>query len=144
MRWSVLFLILFFAVFFNILQGPIICHLFFSNLHMNNLSKDIVSTIKQFVDNVLLSLITLNAKTLSLWIKLIFEKQIWMNTMLFINLDLNKQALVVKISRTTKSYHTQTCFSNILRIYLNEKLNFYHHILVGNAQIYIRLENLVH
>ena len=68
-----------------------------------------------------------------------------MNTMLFINSDLNKQsqALKVKISRTTKSYHSQTCFCNILRIYLNEKLNFYHHILVRNAQMYVRLENLV-
>ena len=65
--------------------------------------------------------------------------------MLFINSGLNKQAqaLEVKISRTTKSYHSQTCFNNILRIYLNEKLNFYHHILVRNAQMYIRLENLV-
>ena len=63
--------------------------------------------------------------------------------MLFINSDLNKQAqaLEVKISRTTKTHHSQTCFN--LRIYLNEKLNFYHHILVRNAQIYIRLKNLV-
>ena len=63
--------------------------------------------------------------------------------MLFINADLNKQAqaLEVKISWTTKSYHSQTCFNNILRIYLNEKLNFCH-ILVRNAQMY-RLENLV-
>ena len=65
--------------------------------------------------------------------------------MLFINSDLNKQAqaLEVKISRATKSFHSQTCFINILRIYLNEKLNFYHHNLVRNAQMYIRLENLV-
>ena len=69
-----------------------------------------------------------------------------MNTMLFINSNLKKQsqALEVKILRTTKSCHSQTCFNNILRIYLvNEKLNFYHHILVGNAQMYIRLENLI-
>ena len=68
-----------------------------------------------------------------------------MNTMLFINSNLNKQAQVleVTISRTTKSYHSQTCFNNILRIYLNEKLNFYHHILVRYAQMYIRLENMV-
>ena len=65
--------------------------------------------------------------------------------MLFINSDLSKetQALEVKILRTTKSFHSQTCFNNVLRIYLNEKLNFYHHILVRNAQMYIRLENLV-
>ena len=54
------------------------------------------------------------------------------------------QALEVTFSKTTKSYHSQTCFNNILRIYLNEKLNFYHHILVINAQMYIRLENLVY
>ena len=55
--------------------------------------------------------------------------------MSFINSDLNKQAqaLEVAFSRTTKSYHSQTCFSNILRIYLNEN----HHILVRNAQMYI-------
>ena len=43
------------------------------------------------------------------------------------NSDLNKQAQVqeVTFSRKTKSYHSQTCFKNILRIYLNEKLNFY-------------------
>ena len=63
--------------------------------------------------------------------------------MSFINSDLNKQAQAeeVTFSRTTKSYHSQTCFNNILRIYLNEKLNFYHHVLERNAQV--RLENLV-
>ena len=68
-----------------------------------------------------------------------------MDTMLFINSDLKKQAqaLEVTISRTTKSCHPQTCFNNILRIYLNKKLNFYHHILARNAQTYVRLENLV-
>ena len=34
-----------------------------SNSHMNNLSNDIVSTIKQLADAVLLFFITLNAKT---------------------------------------------------------------------------------
>ena len=60
-----------------------------------------------------------------------------MNTMLFINSDLNKQsqALEVKISRKTKTYHLPTCFNKILRIHLNQKLNFYHHILVKNAQM---------
>ena len=47
------------------------------------------------------------------------------------NSDLNKQAqaLEVTFSGKTKSYHSQTCFNNILIIYLNEKLNFYHHII---------------
>ena len=69
-----------------------------------------------------------------------------MNTMSSINSDLNKQAqaLEVTFSRTAKSYHSQTCFNNILRIYLNEKLNFYHHILQRNTQMHIKLENLVY
>ena len=52
------------------------------------------------------------------------------------NSDLNKQAqaLEVTFSRKTKSYHSQTSFNSILRIYLNEKLNFYHHI-ERNAQM---------
>ena len=60
------------------------------------------------------------------------------------NSDLKKQAqpLEVTFSRKTKSYHSQTCFNNILRIYLNEKLNFYHHITERNAQKHIRSENL--
>ena len=65
-----------------------------------------------------------------------------MSTMSFINLDLSKQAQALEVifSRTAKSHHSQTC----LRIYLNEKLNFYHHILVRNALMYIRIENLVY
>ena len=52
----------------------------------------------------------------------------------FMNLDLKKQAqaLRVKFSRKTKSYYSQTCFNNILRIYLKEK----------NAQMHLRSENL--
>ena len=48
----------------------------------------------------------------------------------FINSYLNKQAqaLEVTFSRTAKS---------------TENNYFYHHILVRNAQMYIRLENLV-
>ena len=42
----------------------------------------------------------------------------------------------------TKPCHSQTCFNKILRIYLNEKLNFYHHIIGRNAQMYIKSENL--
>ena len=36
------------------------------------------------------------------------------------------QTLKVTFSKKTKPYHSQTCFNNMLRIYLNEKLNFYH------------------
>ena len=66
-----------------------------------------------------------------------------MNTMFFINSDLNKQAQALEVHISRTSYHSQTCFDNILRIYLDEKLNFYPNILVRNAQMYIRLEILV-
>ena len=69
-----------------------------------------------------------------------------MNTMSFCEYsDLKKQAqaLEVTFSGKTKSYHSQTCFNNILIIYLNEKLNFYHHIIERNAQMHIRSENLI-
>ena len=56
------FLILFFSVFRNVLQGAYFMPFVLYNLHMNNLTNDTVSTIKQFVDDVLLSFITLNAK----------------------------------------------------------------------------------
>ena len=68
-----------------------------------------------------------------------------MNTMPFYEYsDLNKQAqaLEVTFSGKTKPYHSQTCFSNILIIDLNEKLNFYHHIIERTDQIHIRPENL--
>ena len=60
------------------------------------------------------------------------------------NSGLNKhaQALEVTFSGKTKSYDSQTCFNDILIIYLNEKLNFYHHIIERNAQMHIRSENL--
>ena len=69
-----------------------------------------------------------------------------MSTMSFINSDLNKQAqaLEVTFSGAAKSYHSQTCFNNILRNCQYQKLNFYHHILVRNDQLYVRLENLVY
>ena len=60
------------------------------------------------------------------------------------HLDLKKQAqaLEATFSTKTKSYHSQTYFNIILRIYLNAKLNFYHHIKERNAQMHIRSENL--
>ena len=60
------------------------------------------------------------------------------------NSDLNNQAqaLEVTFSRKIKSYHSQIYFNSILRIYLNEKFNFYHHIIERNAQMHTRSENL--
>ena len=77
------------------------------NLHMNNVSNDIVSTIKQLADDVLFSFITLGAKTWAYELNSNLKK-IWMKTMWFINSNLNKQAqaVEVKISRTTKLYHS--------------------------------------
>ena len=63
-----------------------------------------------------------------------------MNTMSFY--EIRSEQTEVTFLRKTKSYHSQTCFNNILRIYLNEKLNFYHHIIQRNAQMHIRSENL--
>ena len=60
------------------------------------------------------------------------------------NSDLKKQAqaLEVVFKEKTKPYHSQTYFNNILRIYLNQNLNFYHHIIERNAQMHITSENL--
>ena len=98
-----------------------------------------------FVDDVLLSFITLiNAKTWAYELNSNFKNKSEWTLCHFMNSDLNKQAqaLEVTFSRKTKSYHSQTCFNKILRIYLNEKLNFYHHIIERNAQMHIRSENL--
>ena len=60
------------------------------------------------------------------------------------NSDLKKQAqaLEVTFSRKTKLYNSQTCFNNMLRIYLNQKLNFYHRIRERNAQMHIKSKSL--
>ena len=42
------------------------------------------------------------------------------------------------IFKENKIIHLQTCFINVLRIYLNEKLDFYHHIIERNAQTLIK------
>ena len=62
-----------------------------------------------------------------------------MNTMSFY--EIRSEQTEVTFLRKTKSYHSQTCFNNILRIYLNEKLNFYY-IIERNAQMHLRSENL--
>ena len=47
-----------------------------------------------------------------------------------------------QIFKENESYHFQTCFKNVLKIDLNEKMNFHHHIIERNAQMHIRSENL--
>ena len=98
-----------------------------------------------FVDDVLLSFITfINAKTWAYELNSNFKNKSEWTLCHFMNSDLNKQAqaLEVTFSRKTKSYHSQTYFNNILRIYLNKKLNFYHDIIDRNAQMHIRSENM--
>ena len=61
------------------------------------------------------------------------------------NSDLNKQAQALEVNFQGKQNHiTHRLVSTIyiLRIYLNEKLNFYHRIIERNAQMHIRPENL--
>ena len=60
------------------------------------------------------------------------------------NSDLNKQAqaLEVTFSGKIKSFQSQICLNKMVRTFLNEKLNFYHHIIERNAQMHIRSENL--
>ena len=116
-----------------------------SNLRVNNISNDIVFTIKQLVDvdDVLLSFITLNTKTWayelnsnlenkSEWTLCYLLIQIWTNRLRFQNSKFQGQ-----------QNHITHKPVPIIRIYLNEKLNFHHHILVRNAQMYIRLEDLI-
>ena len=71
-----------------------------------------------------------------------------MNTMLFINLDLNKQAQALKVIsfEDNKLISLTNLFQQYINntgLYLNKQLDFYHHILVKNTQMYIRLEHLV-
>ena len=139
------FLILLFLLFFNVLHGSILCHLFFLIYTWKTYQMIQYPLSNSFVDDVLLSFITLiNAKTWAYELNSNFKNKSEWTLCHFMNSDLNKQAqaLEVTFSRKTKSYHSQTCFNNILRIYLNEKLNFYHHIIERNAQMHIRSENL--
>ena len=84
-----------------------------SNLHMNNLSNDIVSS---FADVVLLSFITLiDAKTWAYKLNSNFKNKSEWTLCHFMNWDLNKQAqaLEVTFSKKAKSDHSLTCFNNI-------------------------------
>ena len=139
------FLLLLFLLFFNVLHGSIWCHLLFLIYTWTTYQMIQYPLSRSFVDDVLLSFITLiNAKTWSYELNSDFKNKSEWTLYHFMNSDLKKQAqaLEVTFSRKTKSYHSQTCFNNILRIYLNEKLNFYHHIIERNAQMHIRSENL--
>ena len=139
------FLILLFLLFFNVLHGSILCHLFFLFYTWTAYQMIQYPLSNSFVNDVLLSFITLiNAKTWAYELNSDFKNKSEWTLCHFMNSDLNKQAqaLEVTFSRKTKSYHSQTYFNNILRIYLNKKLNFYHDIIERNAQMHIRSENM--
>ena len=80
----------------------------------------------------MLSFITLNTKT---WAYELISN---------LKTNLNEHYVIYQFRRTTKSYHSQTCFRNILTIDLNKKLNFCYHILERNVQMHVRLQNLVY
>ena len=46
------------------------------------------------------------------------------------------------IFRENKIIALTNLFEQMLRTFLNEKLNFYHHIIERNAQMHMRSENL--
>ena len=118
------FLILLFVAFFNVLHGSILCHLL-SLIYTWTIYQMIYYPLSNSFVDVLLSFITLiNAKTWAYELNSNFKNKSKWTLCHFMNWDLNKQAqaLEVTFSRKTKSNHSQTCFNNILRIYLNEKL----------------------
>ena len=85
--------------------------------------------LNSFIDDVLLSFITLiNAKTLTCELNSNFKNKSGGTLCHFMNSDLKKQAQTLELtfSSKRKSYHSQTYFNSLLRIYPNEKSNFYH------------------
>ena len=105
------FLILLFLVFFNVLHGSILCHLFFLIYTLTTYQMIYYPLSNSFVDGVLLSSLTLiNAKTWAYELNSNFKnKSEWIICYLM-NSDLSKQAqtLEVTFSRKTKLYHSQT------------------------------------
>ena len=101
-----------FLVLFNAPHGSILCHLFFVIYTWTTYQMITHPISNSFVD-LLLSFITLNAKTWAYELNSKFQKQIWMNIISFVKSDLNKQALALEVtfSRVTKSYYSQTCFN---------------------------------
>ena len=88
-------------------------------------------------------IIEINAKTWAYELNSNFKNKSQWTICQYMNSDLKKQARALEVNFQGKQNHnSQTCFNNILRIYLNEKLNFYHHIIERNAQMHIRPENL--
>ena len=121
-------------------QVSILGPLFFL-IYINDLSVDITSTVKLFADDASLSSIIHDAKTTAYELNKDLQKIAeWAHQWkMSFNPDLNKQAQEVMFSRKmTKPSHPQVFFNDIpvsrvsfqkhLGIYLDEKLNFNHHI----------------
>ena len=124
------FLILLILVFLRCYMS-LFCHLFFLIYTWTTYQMIKYPLSNSFVDDVLLSFITLmNAKTWAYELNSNFKNKSEWTLCHFMNSDLNKQAqdLEVTFSGKTKPSHSQTCLNKMLRIFLNEKLNFYHHI----------------
>ena len=139
------FLISLFLLFFNVLHGSILCHLIFLIYKWRTYQMILYPLSNSFVDDLLLFFITfINPKTWACELNPNFKSKSEWTLCHFVNSDLNKQAqaLEVTFSRKKKSYHSQTCFNNILSIYLNGKLNCYHHIIERYTQMHIRSESL--
>ena len=121
-------------------QGSILGPLSFL-IYINDLSIDIISTVKLFADDTSLFSIIHDAKTTAYELNKDLQKIAkWAHQWkMSFNPDLNNQAQEVIFSRKmTKSSHTQIFFNDIpvsrvsflkhLGIYLDQKLNFNHHI----------------
>ena len=136
-------------------QGSILKPLFFL-IYINDLSINIISTFKLFADDTSLFSIIHDAKTTAYKLNKDFQKIAeWAHHWkMSFHPDLNKQAQEVVSSRKmTKSFHQPISLNNApvshasfrkhLRIYLDQKLNFNHHLVKQNCLLKTFLRTLI-